>query len=360
MSLSTSSPATAARAPLRANGNSPPPLSADDERHYLTVVLPAVVKRTQEYLERPCRARWCCSGDQHSDHALRPAPRQGAQRATRRVMSPGSAASSTSGANHSVRTSPRSSRDARRDAPDAVNGSPQTPARRRAPRRTATSCPRLRRAASAGSARPLSARSSNLSCTQDGGAVLIGGRAPDVITTRIMITTRIARRAERGARDDDPPGELTKNDLRGGGVRAPPSGRGLSGVAHRGGPMRLPRRLRLPEGSGEATRSRAVRRVASWTRRPMNRRSASGGPVPETRNSQPRPNWCVGSTSIADMVARTRWRRSSSSTAPCPTPRQSYRRRRTPSLLRSPIGPRFGVAQARSAPGSTSAPTAAT
>jgi hypothetical protein len=33
----------------------PPPLSADDERHYLAVVLPALVKRTQEYLERPCR-----------------------------------------------------------------------------------------------------------------------------------------------------------------------------------------------------------------------------------------------------------------------------------------------------------------
>ena len=30
-------------------------LSASDERHYLTVVLPALTKRAQEYLERPCR-----------------------------------------------------------------------------------------------------------------------------------------------------------------------------------------------------------------------------------------------------------------------------------------------------------------
>ena len=35
--------------------DSPPPLSASDERHYLTVVLPALTKRAQEYLERPCR-----------------------------------------------------------------------------------------------------------------------------------------------------------------------------------------------------------------------------------------------------------------------------------------------------------------
>jgi len=35
--------------------DSPPPLSVEDEGHYLAVVLPAVAKRTQEYLERPCR-----------------------------------------------------------------------------------------------------------------------------------------------------------------------------------------------------------------------------------------------------------------------------------------------------------------
>ena len=36
--------------------DSPPPLGASDERHYLTVVLPALTRRAQEYLERPGRA----------------------------------------------------------------------------------------------------------------------------------------------------------------------------------------------------------------------------------------------------------------------------------------------------------------
>lgn len=35
--------------------DSPPPLSASDKKHYLTVVLPVLAQRTQEYLERPCR-----------------------------------------------------------------------------------------------------------------------------------------------------------------------------------------------------------------------------------------------------------------------------------------------------------------
>ena len=41
--------------PATCEWDSAPPLSASDERHYLTVVLPALVKRTQEYLEQPCR-----------------------------------------------------------------------------------------------------------------------------------------------------------------------------------------------------------------------------------------------------------------------------------------------------------------
>ena len=36
--------------------NSPPPLSADDERYYLAVVLPSLTRQAQEYLERPGRA----------------------------------------------------------------------------------------------------------------------------------------------------------------------------------------------------------------------------------------------------------------------------------------------------------------
>jgi len=36
--------------------DSPPPLSVADESYYLVIVLPALTKRAQEYLERPERA----------------------------------------------------------------------------------------------------------------------------------------------------------------------------------------------------------------------------------------------------------------------------------------------------------------
>jgi hypothetical protein len=35
---------------------SPPPLSVADESYYLVIVLPALTRRAQEYLERPGRA----------------------------------------------------------------------------------------------------------------------------------------------------------------------------------------------------------------------------------------------------------------------------------------------------------------